>query len=334
MLRLMILCSLLTGASGDRYLNMFSSDGENMNLPCDNPHTDSRLTTWIYSGERSETVVLFEKGIKKNDIKRRERLSLESDCSLNIYKITTEDRGIYTCRQYENTETHIDTNVHLRVLHVSPSSTQTEIRPGSSFTLSCQLYVYAGYPCDDFFTSERFQLIWVNKTGVNLQSDSRYQISSPHHCNITLTTTLLDEDNNTEWRCQLTDESEVKTSARYTVTYSDTSTPATVIPAVTAALAALMALIALIALWLICKKRADKKADPAQVISSLTPVTPPPPPPPADDDDDGRTEDVSYAEVMIFTNKFTERHTVRSDDKVTYAVIRGAELQDEGLKIC
>jgi len=107
---------------------------------------------------------------------------------------------------------------------VSPSSTQTEIRPGSSFTLSCQLYVYAGYPCDDFFTSERIQLIWVNKAGVNLQSDSRYQISSPHHCNITLTTTLLDEDNNTEWRCQLTDGSEVKTSARYTVTYSGKKT--------------------------------------------------------------------------------------------------------------
>ncbi|XP_051716930.1 uncharacterized protein LOC127494813 isoform X4 [Ctenopharyngodon idella] len=266
MLRLMILCSLLTGASGDRYLNVIRSDGENVNLPCDNNHTDSRLTTWIYSGERSETVVLFEKGIKENDIKRYERLSLESDCSLNIYKITTEDRGIYTCRQYVNTETpYTDTNVHLCVLHVSPSSTQTEIRPGSSFTLSCQLHVYAGYPCDDFFTSERIQLIWVNKTGVNLQSDSRYQISSPHHCNITLTTTLLDEDHNTEWRCQVTDGSEVKTSARYTVTYSVNSSENKTLGGLSVRVIIIIAEIAalttptVILLWIICERRADNR---------------------------------------------------------------------------
>lgn len=108
---------------------------------------------------------------------------------------------------------------------VSPSSTQTEIRPGSSFTLSCQLYVDDGYPCDKFFINERIQLMWVNKAGEDLRSDSRYQISSsPHHCNITLTTTLLDEDHNTEWRCQVTKENKLKTSVRYTVTYSGKKT--------------------------------------------------------------------------------------------------------------
>ncbi|XP_048032573.1 uncharacterized protein LOC125259172 isoform X2 [Megalobrama amblycephala] len=325
MLGLMILCSLLTGASGRTYLHVFSSDGENVSLPCNNTHTDCTSTSWEYSEGSSTTVTLFRKGIKKNDIKRRERLSLGSDCSLNIYKVTTEDRGGYICRQYENTETFTDASVYLNVLHVSPSSTQTEIRPGRSFTLSCQLYVY-GYYCDSLFINERFQLVWVNKAGVNLQSDSRYQISSsPHHCISTLTTTLLHEDDNTEWTCQVTKGNKLETSVRYTVTYSNASTPETEttpgIPAVTAALAALLpliALIALIALWLICRKRADK--NPAEVISSLTPVTPAPRPPP--DDAHGRTEDVAYAEVIISTNKFTERHTVQSDDKVTYAAIR------------
>ncbi|XP_067267383.1 uncharacterized protein [Chanodichthys erythropterus] len=332
MLGLMILCSLLTDASGQTHLHVFSRDGdENVNLPCDNNLTVCTSTSWAYNGGSSGTVTLFEKGMKKNDIKRRERLSLGSDCSLNIYKVTTEDHGVYTCRQYEKTDT--DTTVYLHVLHVSPSSTQTEIRPGRSFTLSCQLYLY-GYPFDSLFPSERIQLVWVNKAGVNLRSDSRYQISSsPHHCISTLTTTLLHEDDNTEWTCQVTKENKLKTSVRYTVTYSDASTPATEstpgIPAVTAALAALLpliALIALIALCLICRKRAGADNNPAQVISSLTPVTPAPPP--ADDDDDdahGRTEDVAYAEVIISTNKFTERHTVQSDDKVTYAAIRGAE---------
>ncbi|XP_048032578.1 diverse immunoglobulin domain-containing protein 2.1 isoform X3 [Megalobrama amblycephala] len=217
LLGLIFLCSLLKG--GHTYLNMFRSDGENINLPCNNDHTYCTSTSWGYRKESSEAVVLFEKGIKKNDIKRRERLSLGSDCSLNIYKVTTEDYGVYTCRQYENTDT--DISVYLHILHVSPSSTQTEIRPGRSFTLSCQLYIHYGYPCYNFFIKEGIELVWVNKAGEDLQSDSRYQISSsPHHCISTLTTTLLHEDDNTEWTCQVTDGTKVETSVRYTVTYS------------------------------------------------------------------------------------------------------------------
>ncbi|XP_048032579.1 diverse immunoglobulin domain-containing protein 2.1 isoform X4 [Megalobrama amblycephala] len=217
LLGLIFLCSLLKG--GHTYLSMFRSDGENVNLPCDNNLTDCTSTSWIYSGGSSVKVVVFEEGIKNNDIERRERLSLGSDCSLNIYKATTEDHGIYICKH----KPYTDTSVHLHILHVSPSSTQTEIRPGRSFTLSCQLYVYDGYPCDRLFFNERFQLVWVNKAGVNLRSDSRYQISSsPHRCISTLTTTLLHEDDNTEWTCQvITKGNKLKTSVRYTVTYLD-----------------------------------------------------------------------------------------------------------------
>ncbi|KAL0199132.1 hypothetical protein M9458_007672, partial [Cirrhinus mrigala] len=70
---------------------------------------------------------------------------------------------------------------------------------GSSVTLSCQLYShsYAGDSCDDWIRSEGIQLFWVNQAGVKLTiSDSRYQISAPGLCIITLTTTLLNEDDN------------------------------------------------------------------------------------------------------------------------------------------
>ncbi|XP_067313562.1 uncharacterized protein [Pseudorasbora parva] len=199
---------------------VFIADGGNVSLPCYNALNGCRSNNWIYSrGQRSVAAILFENGMKKNDIERRERLRLGSDCSLNIYKATTEDRGHYTCRKCE--DQHSDASVDLHVLHVSPSSTQTEIRPGSSFSLSCQLYAAYGWSCDDLFFGERVQLVWVNKTGVNLQSDSRFQISSsPEHCNISLTTTLLNEDDNTEWRCQITKGTEVQTSVGYTVTYS------------------------------------------------------------------------------------------------------------------
>ncbi|KAL0199153.1 hypothetical protein M9458_007693, partial [Cirrhinus mrigala] len=70
---------------------------------------------------------------------------------------------------------------------------------GSSVTLSCQLYSYTGVSCDDWIRSEGIQLFWVNQAGVKLTiSDSRYQISDPGLCIITLTTTLLNEDDNRE----------------------------------------------------------------------------------------------------------------------------------------
>ncbi|KAK7138501.1 hypothetical protein R3I94_013963 [Phoxinus phoxinus] len=323
MLGLMILCSLLTGTSGEiTYLHVFSSDGESVSLPCENLHSDCTSTTWMYNGESSSgTVVLFEEGMKRKDTERRERLSLGSDCSLNIYKATTEDRGHYVCRKL-NAQIY-DDNVYLHVLHVSPSSTHTEITPGRSFSLSCQLYDHDGYSCVRLFNEEGFELVWKNKTDVNLQSDSRYQISfSPEQCNSSLTTTLLDEDNNTQWRCEITKGEDVQTSVRYTVTYLATEDTAQVIPAV-AALLALLAVLALIALWFICKKRAgaDKAA-----IGRLTPVTRPAA------DVHENTDDVAYAEVTISRNKFTETHNVQSDDKVTYAAIRGANAGD--LKFC
>ncbi|XDV11025.1 hypothetical protein PO909_000086, partial [Leuciscus waleckii] len=68
------------------------------------------------------------------------------------------------------------------------------------------------------------ELLWVNQTGIDLKTDSRYQIlslSDRYFCIITLTTTLLNEDDNREWRCQLTCRNQLETSVRYTVKYSD-----------------------------------------------------------------------------------------------------------------
>ncbi len=87
-------------------------------------------------------------------------------------------------------------------------------------TLFCQLYSYsyAGDSCDDWIRSEGIELFWVNQAGVKLKiSDSRYQISAPDHCLITLTTTLLNEDHNREWRCNVTRRDQVKSSGEKTI---------------------------------------------------------------------------------------------------------------------
>ncbi|XP_048007946.1 uncharacterized protein LOC125242902 [Megalobrama amblycephala] len=220
LLGLIILCPLLTGTSGAEVTHVFSTSGENVHLPCNNALSGCTSTTWNYN-RHSVAVELIAGGIKRNDRERRERLSLGSDCSLNIKKVTQEDYGLYTCRQYVNGQKQgTDAPVYLHFLHVSSSSSQTEIRPDSSVTLYCQLCYY-GVDCDSLVRSKGIQLVWVNQAGVNLMTDSRYQISfSSTHCNITLTTTLLNEDLNREWRCLVTQRNQLKTSATYTVKYS------------------------------------------------------------------------------------------------------------------
>ncbi|XP_073700864.1 uncharacterized protein [Garra rufa] len=227
LLGLIFLSSLLTGTSGVYESHRFISSGENVNLPCYDALPDCKSTTWKYKRfSHTEAVELINLGIKRTDTEIHERLSLGSDCSLNIKNITKEDYGSYICQQYVNGQHYqdIDAHVYLHVFHVSSSSSQTEISPGSSVTLSCQLYSYAGVSCDDWIRSEGIEVFWVYQASVTLTiSDSRYQISAPGHCISNLTTTLLNEDDNREWRCAVTRRNQVKISATYTVRISVSS---------------------------------------------------------------------------------------------------------------
>ncbi|XP_073691579.1 uncharacterized protein [Garra rufa] len=273
LLGLIILSSLLTGKDSLDYAHVFiNSDCENVHLPCNNALPGCKSTTWIYENRfrHSDTVELVGLGEKSKDAERHERLSLGSDCSLNIKNITKEDYGLYSCQQYVNGQQHhqeADAHVYLHVLHVSSSSSQTEISPGRSVTLSCQFYLYADVSCDDSGHSERIQLFWVNQAGVKLTiSDSRYQLSAPGHCIITLTTTLLNEDDNREWRCLVTHRNQVKTSATYTVRISAQADSATaVIPVhITKSIViivefAVFAAPTVILLQIICARRAGRK---------------------------------------------------------------------------
>uniref|UniRef100_A0A8C1ZG14 Ig-like domain-containing protein n=1 Tax=Cyprinus carpio TaxID=7962 RepID=A0A8C1ZG14_CYPCA len=208
------------GISGVDDTQVFCSSGENVRLSCNNALPDCTSTTWNYNYRPSEGVELIV-GRIKTDTERHERLSLGSDCSLNIKKVTKEDRGFYVCRQDVNEQQQgTDAYVYLHVLHVSSSSSQSEIRSGSSVTLSCQLYYNYLVSCDSLVGFEGLELIWVNQAGVNLQTDSRFQISfSSEQCLSSLTTTLLNEDHNREWRCQVKHRNQLKTSATYTVKY-------------------------------------------------------------------------------------------------------------------
>ncbi|XP_048017515.1 uncharacterized protein LOC125249290 isoform X2 [Megalobrama amblycephala] len=316
LLGLIILSSLLTGSSGVNDAHVFISSGEKVRLSCNNDLSDCNSTTWTYYNifRHSTAVELITEGIKNKVTERHERLSLGSDCSLNIKNVTEEDHGSYICQQYVNGgKQGTYERVDLHVLHVSvspssssssSSSSQTEISPGRSVTLSCQLY--SRFSCGDWVSYEGLHLLWVNQAGVDLKTDSRYQILfSSDHCIITLTTTLLNEDDNREWRCQLTLRNQLQTSVRYTVKYSENQKIPTslVIVIVVASFAVLLP--ALI-LWMIRRKRDDNRR--------------------GTDDSEEQTDDhVTYSEVTAYSKNQDQKKKVRCDDKVTYASIRGAK---------
>ncbi|XP_043101041.1 uncharacterized protein LOC122349162 isoform X2 [Puntigrus tetrazona] len=258
LLGLILLCVLLTGTSEVDVTHVFFGSGEDVRLPCNNALSNCTSTVWIYDRDSVELITL---GIKRKYTEIHERLSLGSDCSLNIKNITKDDSRSYTCRQYLNgVQEGNDARVYLHVLHVSSSSSQSEIRSGRSLTLFCQLY-YDPVSCDTLIR-EGLHLIWVDETGMNL-TDSRFQISfSSGQClSVSLSTTLLNEDHNREWRCELKQRDQLKTSVLYTVKYSDPAKTASWLIRVILIIVEVAVFTApsVLLLQIICERRAGRK---------------------------------------------------------------------------
>nr|AVP43409.1 diverse immunoglobulin domain-containing protein DICP-A+-3 [Carassius gibelio] len=341
LLGLIALSSLLTGISGVNETHVFISSGEDVRLPCNNALHDCNSTTWNYNRfNHSSTVELIGLGIIKKDTERHERLSLGSDCSLNIRNISTEDYGSYICQQWtgakRNQHQKPDARVYLHVLHVS--SSQTQISSDLSVTLSCRLYSYPRVSCDDSISPERINLFWVNPAGVKLRSDSRYQRSSSSDpCIISLNTTLLNEDHNRECRCNVTQGDKVKTSATFTVKRSVPGKTTTAVPDSTAILISAVAAAAVFltaVLWLICRKRAGNKRGTGETAvkdenedkvtyETINMSTP------AAARDNEQTDDVTYSEVSSSSKK-PVKSVKDQDDSVTYAAIRGTQNEPLG----
>ncbi|XP_067428003.1 uncharacterized protein [Thunnus thynnus] len=96
-------------------------------------------TTWLFSGLRSTAAEgLIELGQIGRYVKAKsDRLSVTANCSLVIKKVTVEDVGCYTCRQFKSGQQQgQDSRVYLSVV------TMTEHKDTDQVTLSCSVSTY------------------------------------------------------------------------------------------------------------------------------------------------------------------------------------------------
>lgn len=82
---------------------MYSKERDDTSLPCENVvREDCSSTTWIYNSPGGSTAAVEEVGHGKikPDSNRADRLTVGSNCSLKISKVTSQDAGDYRCQQY------------------------------------------------------------------------------------------------------------------------------------------------------------------------------------------------------------------------------------------
>ncbi|KAI3364576.1 hypothetical protein L3Q82_011366 [Scortum barcoo] len=114
-----------TAAAEKLLLSFTVRDGDEVTLPCENVIGGQKncvYTTWLFSRSgNSSTVELIKLGqIGERAKSKSDRLSVTANCSLVIKKVTVEDVGQYTCRQFRSGQQQgNDSLVHLSVINMN-----------------------------------------------------------------------------------------------------------------------------------------------------------------------------------------------------------------------
>ncbi|KAM4521538.1 uncharacterized protein PAE49_001602 [Odontesthes bonariensis] len=94
--------------------------GDDVTLPCEGFkefHDECNSTTWLFTVPGAAAAVqLFEHGkVHSAAQTKADRLNVTASCSLVIKKVTGEDAGHYTCRQFKSGQQVTDSTVKLSV---------------------------------------------------------------------------------------------------------------------------------------------------------------------------------------------------------------------------
>ncbi|XP_042246118.1 uncharacterized protein LOC121882147 isoform X1 [Thunnus maccoyii] len=164
----LILGLQFTAVTGQTSLYITVRDGDEVTLSCENVMTDQDKCdriTWLFNGLRSTaTVALIELGqIVENAKAKSDRLSVTANCSLVIKKVTVEDVGRYTCRQFKSgQEQGQDSRVDLSV--VTSEDTKSAATTKSTTTTSTKttkLRTTTSTPKQDFPDWAKFIIVAV-----------------------------------------------------------------------------------------------------------------------------------------------------------------------------
>ncbi|XP_067337825.1 uncharacterized protein [Channa argus] len=171
-------------------------DEDDVTLPCGNVRDDQEKcnkTTWLFSGSGNTAAVsLVELGkIKTESKSKSDRLSVTENCSLVIKKVTDEDVGRYTCRQFNKSgqQQGSDSVVVVSVV------TMTEHKDDDKVTLNCSVLTHGH--CGH-------TVKWLYDHNKNEFTDTETPQSS---CSVTvtLTTSDLNQKYSDLLKCEVTD---------------------------------------------------------------------------------------------------------------------------------
>ncbi|XP_071370101.1 uncharacterized protein [Centroberyx affinis] len=279
----LILVFHVTAVTGQRSPSSFYvRDGDEVTLPCENvtPNYDKcDYTAWIFNHFiNKDTVELVSDGkIASNEFAKAKaaRLSVTADCSLVIKKVTVEDVGFYTCRQFMSGQIRPDAQVYLSLVN-----TVTEQMDKTNLTLSCSVVKYGD--C-------RASLMWLYEGVKWNRNISNIWISqSTCHTTVSFPSSIYIKE---RFQCEVTDRS--RTVQTFDFTSLSSGTKATTTTKSTIATTAketgpttnskqevlwfiiggLAAVLIIVVALIICWKRARGNKTPAEDNTALTVVS-------------------------------------------------------------
>ncbi|XP_044185827.1 uncharacterized protein LOC122965713 [Thunnus albacares] len=172
-------------------------DGDEVTLSCQNVLKDQdkyNSTTWTFVSRNTAAVVLMKLGQIGEEAKSKsDRLNVTANCSLVIKKVTVEDVGRYTCRQFKSGRQQGQASqVDLSVV------TMTEYKDNNEVTLNCSVSTYDA--C-------RHTVKWLFK-GKDVDKDNKDLKTSQSACSATvsfLTSHYIYTPNHEFLKCNVTD---------------------------------------------------------------------------------------------------------------------------------
>ncbi|XP_026174234.1 uncharacterized protein LOC113137078 isoform X2 [Mastacembelus armatus] len=317
------------------FININVRDGDDVTLSCGHVKSDQdkcHSVSWLFNYPgRPETIEIITHGQTKKTMiskSKSDRLSVTENCSLVLKKVTVEDVGLYTCRQFDTSgqQQGPDSVVDLSVV------TMTEQKLHDKVTFSCQVFI--SVHCDQS-VKWLFQDKDVDQNNKELQTsqtdcyatvtflDSHFIYSSRFKlfkCEVT--NTVSGKVQKFSFRRQSSGQ-DTTTTTTTTTTNDSTNLPdwGWGLIAVTVSLAALVIIVLLVQRY---KRRTGKKTqtDENAGLSLNTAGTQSGPETSQDtaDPEDG----VSYASVS-YTKKTKSKaqvHNEDEDDAVTYSTVK------------